>query len=89
MLATRRYECDDPPCIHVVFDVRRKRYGVFVEDSEGNILYIPASKVERAANRISELRSTHFKEAAGTEIDELARKYLGAELVAEEDEYEE
>ena len=88
MLATRRYDCDDPPCMHVVFDVRKKRYGVFVEDSEGNILYIPASKVEKAANMISELRSSHFKEAAGIEVDELARKYLGAELVTEED-YEE
>ncbi len=88
-MANRRYECDDPPCVHVVFDARRKRYGVFVEDSEGNILYIPANKVEKAADRISELKSSHFKEAAGTEIDELARKYLGAELVSEEDDYEE
>jgi Mor family transcriptional regulator len=84
MSAARRYECDDPPCLHVVFDVRRKRYGVFIEDSEGDILYVPASKVEKAADRLSELKSKHFKEAEGTEIDELARKYLGAELVVEE-----
>ncbi|MCE4614804.1 MAG: hypothetical protein F7B60_04675 [Desulfurococcales archaeon] len=77
-------ECDDPPCIHVIFDVRRKRYAVFLEDSEGTVLYIPTSKVERAYNLIVELKSKHFKEAVDIEIDELARKYLGAEIVEEE-----
>jgi hypothetical protein len=81
-------ECDDPPCLHVIFDVRRKRYAVFLEDSEGTILYIPSNRIERAYNLLAELRSKHFKEAADIEIDDLARKYLGAEAV-EEEEFEE
>jgi len=81
-------ECDDPPCVHVIFDARRKRYAVFLEDSEGTVLYIPSNKIERAYNLIVELKSKHYKEAIDIEIDDLARKYLGAETV-EEDELEE
>ncbi|MCE4606101.1 MAG: hypothetical protein F7B59_02055 [Desulfurococcales archaeon] len=84
-------ECDDPPCIHVVFDVSRKHYAVFIEDSEGTVLYIPSDKIELAYNLVVELKSKHYKEAVDMEIDELARKYLGAEALdaLDEDEFEE
>ncbi|MEB3825534.1 MAG: hypothetical protein LRS47_02565 [Desulfurococcales archaeon] len=78
-------ECEDPPCIHVVFDIRRKRFAVFLEDSEGVVLYIPSTKLERAYNLVTELKEKHFKEAVDMEIDELARKYLGAEAESQEE----
>ncbi len=78
-----KYECENPPCIHVVLDPRRKRYAVFIEDAEGSILYIEAEKVLTAAKEIEKLKRAKFREAEGDEVDELAREYLGAEPVEE------
>jgi hypothetical protein len=78
------YECKNPPCLHVVVDYRRKRFAVFLETSDGDLIYIPSDRVEEAYKRIIELRSRRFREAEGDEVDEIASDILGALPVEEE-----
>ena len=78
---SEKYECKNPPCIHVVPDHRGKRYAIFFEDDEGNILYIESSKLKEACGKIAELERKHYREAVGDEIDRIAREKLGAEPV--------
>jgi hypothetical protein len=78
------YECKSPPCLHVVVDYRRKRFAVFLETGDGDIIYVPADRVEEAYRRIVELRSRRFREAKGDEVDEIASEILGALPVEEE-----
>ncbi len=72
------YECADPPCLHVVVDYPRKRLAVFLETSDGDIIYVPLGKLMEACRAASELTKRRFREAKGDEIDELAERYLGA-----------
>ncbi len=78
------FECSDPPCIHVVVDYSRKRLAVFLETSDGDIIFIPFDRLEQAYKTASSLLARRFREAQEGEIDELAREYLGAEPVEEE-----
>ena len=78
---SEKYECEKPPCIHVVPDHRRKRFAVFFEDDEGNVLYVESSKVKEAYRKIVELERKHYREASGDEIDQIAREILNVEPV--------
>jgi len=81
----RSYYCDAPPCIHVVYDERRKIYRVFIEESDGGLVSIPVSKLEKACNELSWLKSRGYREADMAETDFLARRYLGARPEEEEE----
>ncbi|ABM80193.1 hypothetical protein [Hyperthermus butylicus] len=78
------YECEKPPCLHVVVDYRRKRFAVFLETADGDLIHIPAERIEDAYNKIVALRSRRFREAVGSEVDEIAEDILGAVPVEEE-----
>ncbi len=73
------YTCIEPPCIHVVVDDRSKRIAAFVEDSEGEIIWIRLDELLSACNRATSFKSRGYSEASGDEVDAMARKYLGAE----------
>ncbi len=81
------FECDSPPCIHVVVDERKKVFKVFLEDYEV-IAPIPLEKVVAACESVRRLREMvsreGFREAEGDEVDRLARRYLRAEPYEEE-----
>ncbi len=77
------YECENPPCIHVVVDYPRRRLAVFLETGDGEIIHIPFNRIEEAYKRASELLRRRFREASGDEVDELAAEYLGAEPLEE------
>ena len=79
----KSYECDAPPCVHVVVDEAQKIFAVFIEDWDGNILLIKAEEILKAANAIREVLSEGYKEAIPTQADYLARKYLNAEPIEE------
>ncbi len=79
-----RYECEDPPCLHVVVDYSRKVFAVFLETAEGDIIYIPFDKLAEAYSKASSLVSKRFREARGRDVDYLAQEHLGAEPVEEE-----
>ena len=82
------YECDEPPCIHVVFDERRKIYKIFVEESDGTIVAIPLNKMSGACSLLEELVKEGFREAIDDyEVDFLARRYLKVVPVDQEEEY--
>ncbi len=83
-MSGERYECEEPPCIHVVVDYPRRRLAVFLETGDGEIIHIPFSRLEEACRRASELLRRRFREASGDEVDELAAEYLGAEPLEEE-----
>ncbi|RLG86294.1 MAG: hypothetical protein DRO39_03535, partial [Thermoprotei archaeon] len=65
------YECNDPPCIHVVSDERRRVFAVFVEDWDGNILPVPSNELEKAARRLRELARRGFREAGPNDLSYL------------------
>ncbi len=77
------YECENPPCIHVVVDEAQHIFAVFVEDWEGNILLIRADEVVKAAERIKQLIDDEYREAGPNQADYLARRYLNAEPIEE------
>ncbi len=77
------YECENPPCIHVVVDDAQRIFAVFVEDWEGNILLIRADEVVKAAERIKHLIDNEYREASPNQADYLARHYLNAEPIEE------
>lgn len=83
MTSPGMFECDDPPCLHVVVDYSKKRLAVFLETSDGDIVFIPFDRLEQAYKIASSLLARRFREAQGDEIDELAREYLGAEPLEE------
>ncbi len=78
---SEKYECEKPPCIHVVPDHKRKKYAVFFEDDMGNVLYVEPEKIKEAYEKIVELERKHYREAKGDEIDDIARKKLHVEPV--------
>ncbi len=78
------YECNNPPCIHVVVDYPRRRLAVFLETGDGEIIHIPYEKLRQACQAAEELLRRRFREAKGNEIDEIASQYLGAEPIEEE-----
>jgi hypothetical protein len=85
----RTYECENPPCIHVVIDDHRKMFKVFVEheygDDEIMAISIPVGKLENACRLLEEAKSLGYREANNDyEIDYLARKYLNVRPVDEE-----
>jgi hypothetical protein len=80
-----RYECERPPCLHVVVDYSRKVFAIFLETSEGELIYIPFDRIESAYSKASGLLSKRFREAQGSDVDYLAQEYLGAEPVGEEE----
>ncbi len=84
MLRVNRYECEDPPCLHVVVDFSRKYFAVFLETSDGDIIYVPFEKIEKAYTTAKKLLSSRFREATGSEIDDLAYEKLGAAPYEEE-----
>ena len=75
------YVCREPPCIHVVVDDRSKRIAVFVEDSEGEIIWIRLDELLSACSRATSFTSKGYSEASEDEVDDVARKYLGAEPI--------
>ncbi len=81
----RSYECEEPPCLHVVVDYPRKLFAVFLETSDGEIVYIPLERLEKAYREATELARRHFREARGEEIDRLARDFLEAEPIEDEE----
>jgi len=84
-----RFVCDDPPCIYVVFDDRRKLYKVFIEESDGVVVAIPTRKMSGACALLEELTREGYREAVlDNDIDFLARRYLKVEPVEEENEEE-
>ncbi len=79
------YKCNKPPCIHVVIDDRRKLFKIFVEDYD-YIIPIERDKLMNTCKVLFEdPRMKRYKEAVDDEIDYLARKYLKAEPLSEED----
>lgn len=81
------YKCEQPPCIHVVFDNKKKLFKIFVEDYN-IIIPVPLEKALEACQliaRAGELADNEgYREAWGDDIDYLARKYLNAEPTEEE-----
>jgi len=73
-----RYTCDKPPCLHVVVDYSDKKYAVFLEDSEGELIWVRGSEVLRAASLLEKYAKSGFREARGEEVDELAYSQLEA-----------
>jgi len=85
-----RFYCDDPPCIYVVFDDKRKIYKVFIEESGDYIIAIPTKKISGACALLEELAREGYREAMlDNEIDFLARKYLKVKPAEEEENEEE
>lgn len=80
----RRFTCEDPPCIHVVYDERRKIFAVFIEFDSENIYQLRAEELEKACQYMSEVRQARYREARFDETDYLATRYLGATPAAEE-----
>ena len=78
------YRCEEPPCIHIVIDERRKIFKIFIEDYE-YIIPIEFSKLLKTCKVIEEnSRLKKYREASEADEDYLARKYLGAEPLREE-----
>jgi len=80
------YECKSPPCIHIVVDRRRKLFKVFVEDYD-IIAPLPIDALEEACTMLETLEKLvkeGYREARGSEVDFLARKYLEAEPFEED-----
>jgi len=85
-----RFACDEPPCIYVVFDDRRKIYKVFVEETGDYIIAIPTRKISGACALLEELTREGYREATlDHEIDYLARRYLKVKPAAVEENEEE
>jgi len=85
-MGSKNYVCEEPPCIHVVVDWRRKVFTVLFEDSLGNVIQVPSSKLTEACRKVEELLKKRIREATGDLIDELAKEFLGAELIEEGEE---
>jgi len=81
------YTCSDPPCIHVVYDEKKRIFKVFVEDYNV-IIPIPLERFLQACGKLRDLRNRGggrgYREAVHEEVDYLARKYLEAEPYTEE-----
>jgi len=77
----KSYECEEPPCIHVVIDYPSRVFAVFLETSDGEVVYIPFSRLEKAYEEAKELLRRRFREARGDEVDRLAREFLEAEPI--------
>ncbi len=77
------YRCDEPPCIHVVFDERKRILQVLFEDKE-YIIPVPVKVLLKACEDLKRALEMGGREASGIEVDELARKYLNATPVEEE-----
>lgn len=77
------YECENPPCIHVVTDKDQRIFAVFVEDWDGNIIFVRAEDILKAADMIKQLIDDNYREAEASQVDYLARRYLNAEPVEE------
>ena len=78
--------CEDPPCIHVIVDHRRKAFKIFIEDYEV-IAPVPLKVAREACSKLEELErlvKRGYREAEGEEVDFLARRYLEAEPYEEE-----
>ncbi len=74
----RAYHCEYPPCIHVVYDERRKIYRVFIEFDDENIYTFDEEQVLGACSLIEWLKNEGYRLADEAESDFLARRYLGA-----------
>jgi len=89
-MARRGYPCVDPPCIHVVYDDRRKIFKVFIEDQyEGGetiVTSIPAEKLRKACADLRTVTEKNYREADEAETDFLARRYLRITKILGEDE---
>ena len=80
-----KYRCKKPPCVHVVIDDRRKIFKVFIEDYD-YIIPIEISKIIKTCKLIeTDPRLKRYREALEDEIDYLARRYLEAEPLTEEE----
>lgn len=71
------YTCPEPPCIHVIVDERKGIFKVFVEDYD-TIIPIPVEELSKACRSLDEGLHRVNREAYGSEVDYLARKYLNA-----------
>lgn len=80
-----RFSCQNPPCIHVVRDERRKIFAVFIELDPENIYVVGAGELEKACRIMEDVKRDHLREARLEEIDYLATRYLGAAPAPETD----
>jgi len=78
------YSCEDPPCLHLVIDDRRRIYKVFLEDAE-YITPVSLSALKRICGELGDPRLSRYREASGDEEEYLARKYLEAHPVDEKE----
>ncbi len=79
--STPRFECEAPPCIHVVADERRKIFRVFIEDEE-SIVPVDSKVLAEACEALQRVRELGYREAKDdVNEDYLARKYLDARPV--------
>lgn len=79
-------ECENPPCLHVIYDYRRRIYKVFVEyleDDEPIYMPLRSEELREAYKDVYLLLGEGFREADSDETDFLARRYLGASLIDE------
>ncbi len=79
----RGYFCAKPPCIHIVWDDRRKIYAVFVEIDDRNIFELDPDTLEKACRELQEVRGRKYRRANLQETDFLAIRYLRAKPVEE------
>ncbi len=78
---TPKFECEAPPCIHVVVDDRRKIFRVFIEDEE-SIVPVDSRILVEACERLRQVLEAGYREAKDdVNEDYLARKYLDARPV--------
>lgn len=77
----RSLQCVNPPCIHVVYDERRRIYAIFVEVDEENIFRVEAGMLESACRELARAKDMGLREASLQETDFLAIKYLNARPV--------
>ncbi|MET1128866.1 MAG: hypothetical protein ABWW70_06070 [Thermoproteota archaeon] len=84
-MSSESYECRRYPCIHVVVDYPRRKFALFLEMHDGELVHVPFEELERAYREASSLLAKRFREAEGEEVDAIASELLGAEPVEPEE----
>ena len=69
------------PILHLVIDHRRKKYVVLLETSDGEYIYIPASKIKNICEKIAGFEKKAYSEASGDQVDVIVEEALGLERI--------
>jgi len=69
------------PILHLVIDHRRKKYVVLLETSDGEYIYIPASKIKNVYEKIAGIEKKAYSEATGDLVDVIVEEALGLERI--------